>query len=235
MGRARAGFWACAFSLLLAEVGCTYTPETTVTVRDPSAVRVEVDTPSGPRTALEPGATETTVTLPETSPPFEEGSAKQKTSLHRVAAGPIEVLCDACDPKAKTLVPMNGQMTLGQEFRVAKFDFTGKEMRIHFTDARGAQFGTVSSYDADVVTPWINVNEVKRVSTPDRGFGIKLLLSAAIGAVLGGFAVGDGVADHRQASVIFAGVILPISGILAISGSWYAVAPPREQILFTGK
>lgn len=204
-----------------------------MSVRDPSGVRMEIDSPEGPRTVLPPGATAAEIPLPDSTPPFE-GGLHQKTVVRRLPAGPIEIACDKCSPDVKTLVPMNGRLTLGESFQVAKFDFTRSEMRVHFTDVRTGEFNTMASYDADVVTPWTNVSEVRRVSTPDRGFGFKLLLSAAIGAVLGGFALVDGVADHREASTIFAAVLLPISGILGIGGSWYVLAPSREQVFFTG-
>jgi len=45
-----------AAALALSAVGCHYTPETTVTVRDPSAVRVEIDAGKGLRAFLDPGS-----------------------------------------------------------------------------------------------------------------------------------------------------------------------------------
>ncbi|MGO8997312.1 MAG: hypothetical protein ACLQVI_28690, partial [Polyangiaceae bacterium] len=202
-------------------LGCEYTPHTTVMVRDPSAVRVEIDEGKGLETVLPPSAVEAKVPLPDTAPPFEEG-LRQKTVLRRIAAGPIEIQCAKCEPEMKTLVPLDGRMTLGESFFVEKFDFTQREMRVHFVDRRIGPYSTGSTYDADVVTPWTNVAIVRRVSTPDRGLGTKLLLSAAIGAVLGGLGLGDGVADRETTPLVFGAVLLPLSAILAIAGGWYA-------------
>jgi hypothetical protein len=196
-------------------------------------VSIELQTPDGVRTALGPGAAETNVRLPDSSPPYEEG-LREKTVVHRLAAGPIEVLCKTCQPEAKTLVRMSGFLTLGRDFQASQFDFTGKEMRIHFTDVRASKSGSRTAYSADVVTPWSNVNEVKRVLTPDRSFGFKLLLSAAVAAVLGGLALGDGIGDHHDASTVFAAVALPVAGLLGIDGAWYTLAPPRNEVLFRG-
>jgi hypothetical protein len=212
-------------------LGCEYTPETTVMVRDPSAVRVEIDDGKEVRTILPPSPQESHVLLPDTAPPFHEG-LRQRTVLRRIAAGPIEVQCATCDPEMKTLVPLDGRMTLGQSFHVAKFDFAQKEMRVHFTDGRAAPYGTGSTYDADVVTPWTNVAIIRRVSTPDRAFGVKLLLAAAIGIALGGLGLGDGVADHQTVPTVFGAVFVPLGAMLGIAGCWYAFAPADEHVLF---
>jgi hypothetical protein len=213
--------------------GCTYTPETTVTVRDPSAVRVEIDDGKGPRTLLPPSAQKGEIPLPDTAPPFQAG-LRTPTSLARAPAGAGEVRCDECSPAVKTLVPIDGRMTLGENFRVEAFDFTQREMRVHFTDSREGRYGNPSSFEADVVTPWTNVALVRRVSTPDRGLGVKLLVSSAIAAVLGGLSLGDGIGDRHPVVTGFAAVILPISVILAVSGGWYAFAAPEDHVLFRG-
>jgi hypothetical protein len=216
-----------------ATLGCEYTPETTVTVRDPSAVRVEIDDGRGLRTLLPPSPVQKDAPLPDSAPPFDPG-LRQPTLVRREPAGPIEITCATCRPEAKTLVPMDGRMTLGESFHVQKFDFTQREMRVHFVDEREGPYRTSSTYEADVVTPWTNVATVRRVSTPDRSLGVKLLLSAAVGGVLGGIGLGDGVASHQESITIFGAVILPLAAILAISGGWYALAPPDEHVLFNG-
>jgi hypothetical protein len=202
-----------------------------VVVRDPSAVRVEIDEGQGLRTILPASAQAARATLPDTAPPFHEG-LRQKTVLRRIAAGPLEVWCPTCDPEMKTLVPLDGRMTLGKDFHVANFDFTQREMRVHFTDGRWGPFSTGSTYDADVVSPWTNVVIIRRVSTPDRGFGVKMLISAAIAAALGGLSLGAGVANRQTVPTAFGAVLLPLGGILAISGGWYAFAPADEHVLF---
>jgi hypothetical protein len=202
-----------------------------VTVRDPSAVRVEVDRGKGLQVLLPEGASSNEVPLPDTSPPFREGY-REKTVVRRLPAGPIVLACAKCDPEEKTLVPLDGTITFGSKFGVQSFDWTQKEMRVHLRDGRDASYGTVSAFDAEVVTPWSNVVQVRRASTPDRYLGLKLLLSAAMGIALGSFALGDGVSNHHATTTTFGAIILPISGVLAIGGGWYALAPTRELILF---
>lgn len=205
-----------------------------MTVRDPSAVRVEIDDGKGLRTLVPPSAQKGEIPLPDTAPPFQSG-IRAATSIERLPAGPIEIRCPECTPVAKTLVPLDGRMTLGESFRVEVFDFTQREMRVHFTDSREGRYGNPSAYEADVVTPWTNVALVRRVSTPDRGLGVKLLLSAAVAAALGGLSLCDGVADHRPVSTGFAAVILPLAVVLAVGGGWYAIAPAEEHVLFRGR
>jgi hypothetical protein len=221
-------------ALALAGVGCTYTPETTVTVRDPSEVRVEIDEGRGLRTVLPPGAEKLAAPLPDTAPPFEPG-IRAKTTVERVERGGIEIRCDDCSPDLKTLLPLDGRMTLGDSFRIEKFDFTQREMRVHFEDTREGRYGTPSAFVADVVTPWTNVNLVRRVSIPNRSLGVRLLLSAAIGAVLGGLSLGDGVFDHRPTVTAFGAIILPLSAVLAVAGGWYSFAPADEHVLFKSR
>jgi hypothetical protein len=218
----------------VAPAGCTYTPETTVRVKDPSAVRLEIDEGEGLRTLLPPSPTHAEVPLPDTAPPFQAG-IRAKTTVERVASGPIDIHCPECAPDSKTLVPLDGRMTLGESFRVEKFDFSQREMRVHFVDSREGRYGNPSAYEADVVTPWTNVALVRRVSTPDRALGVKLLLSAAIGAVLGGLSLGDGVAGGHPQVTIFGAIVLPLAAILAVSGGWYAFAPSEEHVLFRGR
>lgn len=214
-----------------------------MTVRDPSAVRLEIDAGKGLRPLLAPAAgpgsaadsaAEREVTLPDTAPPFHAG-LRAKTAARRLPRGAIELRCPDCTPDVKTLVPIDGMMTLGQSFFVEKFDFAQREMRIHFTDIRDGLYGTPSAYEADVVTPWTNVALVRRVSTPDRGFGVKLLLSAAIAAALGGLSLGDGVADNHPSITVFGAVVLPLAAVLASVGGWYALAPAEDHILFQGR
>jgi hypothetical protein len=230
--------------VLAALAGCTYTPETTITVRDPSAVRVEIDEGKGLRTLLpasaspslhesHEGAHAVEVPIPDAAPPFQSG-LRTPTSVARSAGGVIEIHCDECSPAVKTLVPPDGKMTLGASFRVAAFDFTQPEMRVHFVDARPGRYDNLSAFEADVVTPWTNVALVRRVSTPDRALGTKLLLSSAIAAALGGLSLGDGIGDHHPVVTGFAAVILPVALVLAVSGGWYAFAEPEEHVLFRG-
>jgi len=217
-----------------------------VTVRDPSAVRVEIDAGKGLRALLAPAAasapatpattdpaTEPEVTLPDTAPPFQPG-VRAKTTMRRLPRGAIEVRCPECSPDVKTLLPLDGQITFGQSFRVEKFDFAQREMRVHFIDIREGPYGTPAAYEADVATPWTNVALVRRVSTPDRGLGVKLLLSAAIAAALGGLSLGDGVADEHPSVTVFGAIVLPLATVLAVAGGWYALAPADEHTLFQG-
>ncbi len=157
-----------------------------------------------------PCAEKLEVAVPDTAPPFDPG-IRAKTTLDRVERGAVEIRCGECSPDLKTLVPLDGRMTLGESFRVQKFDFTQREMRVHFDDSRDGRYGTPSAFAADVVTPWTNVALVRRVSTPNRGLGVRLLLSAAIGAVLGGLSLGDGVADGHPTITVFGAIILPLA------------------------
>jgi hypothetical protein len=155
--------------------------------------------------------------------------------VERVAAGPIEIRCADCEPQRRTLVPLDGNIVLGEGFQTAKLDFTQHEMRIHFTDFRDGPYHTISAYDADAVTPWANVAVVKRVSTPDRGTGTKLLLSAAVCGVLGGLSLVDGLANQHTTTEVFGAVFLPLSAFLFIAGGWYAFAPSDERVLFKAR
>lgn len=220
-------------ALALGLGACTYTPVTTVTVRDPAKVRVEIDEGQGLRTLLPPSSEASEVPIPDAAPPFRPG-LRTATKVQRVTRGAIEISCPECDPDEKTLVPLDGRMTLGESFHVDTFDFSQPEMRIHFVDGRDGRYSNPSTYEADVVTPWTNVELVRRVSTPSRALGVRLLLSAAIAAALGGLALGEGVGDGHPVSTGFGAIILPIAGVLAVAGGWYSFAPPDEHILFRG-
>jgi hypothetical protein len=200
-------------------------------VRDPSAVRIEVDEGKGPQLLLAPGAQEDHADVPDTAPPFHEG-LRQKTTVERMAAGPIEIQCGDCAPQRRTLVPLEGKIVLGEEFEHEKIDFTQHEMRMHFTDAREAPYHTESTYEGEAVTPWTNVSVVTRVSTPNRAVGERLLLSAAICGALGGLSLVDGVTNHHTTTEAFGAVFLPISTFLLIAGGWYSFAPADEKVLF---
>jgi hypothetical protein len=215
-------------------VGCAYTPATTVKVRDPAQVQVAVTTDDGMKTILPAGADAVDVALPDASPPFSAGY-RDATILRRYEGGPVDVVCEKCSPANKTLVPVNRTIRFAPQFNVASFDWTRSEMRMHIKDTRDGEFGTRSSFEAEVVTPWTNVEEVRRVSAPDRYLGAKLILSSLVGFALGGFALGDGLSRNHPATTAFSAVILPISVALAAGGAWYFFAPEREQILFGGK
>jgi hypothetical protein len=197
-------------------------------------VRVEIDEGKGLHALLPPTPEQAEIAIPATTPPFEPGF-RQPTTVKRLPAGPIEIACATCAPREKTLVPMDGRMTLGHSFLIHKFDFTQHEMRVHFVDIREAPFGATSIYAADVVTPWDNVISVHRVFEPDRGLGVKLLLSALAGGTLGGVALGDGVGTHATPPTVLGAVLLPLAAVLAIGGFWYALAPDYEQTLFSGR
>jgi len=86
-----------------------------------------------------------------------------------------------------------------------------------------------------VATPWTNVNQVRRISTPSRSMGLKLLLSGGVAATLGVFALQDGVSEHHSTTTIFGAIILPLAVVLATGGSWYLLAAPRESVLYGAK
>jgi hypothetical protein len=215
--------------------GCVYTPQTTVKVRDPSAVQLDAEDEHGKTTTLlAPSATASEVVLPATSPPFEEGM-RSATTLRRHAAGPIDAHCAECDPETRILVAADGTIEFDPTLQITKLDWTKTEMRIRFRDRREAGFGSPSSFDAAVATPWTNVAQVRRVSTPSRAMGLKLLLSAGVGATLGAFALQDGLSLHHQTTTIFGAIILPLAAVLAAGGSWYMFAPPQETVLYGDK
>jgi hypothetical protein len=216
-------------------LGCEYTPKTTVTVRDPSAVRVEVDDGHGLRTLLSPSSQPSeSVEIPMTEPPYEPG-VHQKTTLQRETGGAIEVLCGECAPNKKVLFPADGKLVLGDDFLGGKIDFTKSELRIRFTDDRAGPWDSFSTYNADAVTPWKNVALVERVSTPSRTVGGRLLITAAVVGALGAFSLIDGVGNHHTTTTVFGAVFLPISAFLFVGGGWYAFAPADEKVLFKGK
>jgi hypothetical protein len=219
----------------VALAGCVYTPQTTVRVRDPSAVQVDIEDQHGKTTTLlAPAATASDVPLPQTSPPFEEG-VRMDTSMRRHAPGPIDVHCADCDPDTRVLVATDGTIEFDPGMRILKLDWTRNEMRIRFRDERLGAFGSRSAYEAAVATPWSNVAQVRRVSTPSRSMGLKLLLSAGVAGTLGGFALQDGVSLHHSTTTIFGAIILPLAVVLAIGGTWYMVAAPQETVLYGDK
>jgi hypothetical protein len=212
-----------------------YTQETTVKVRDPSAVQVDVEDEHGQMTTILPtAATASSATLPSTSPPWSEGT-RPPTVLARKAAGPITIACADCDPGEATLVAMDGHVAFEAPFTYLGHPWTKREMRIRFRDRRATSWATTTSYTAELSTPWTNVAEVKRVGTPDRGLGFKLLASAAILAGLGIFALQDGLSLHHTTTTAFGAVMIPLSIPLGAGGAWYFLAPPEEHVLFGGK
>ncbi len=211
-----------------------YTPQTTVKVRDPSGVEVDAEDEHGNASALlVPAANASSVPIPSTSPPFVEG-LRPTTSVQRRAAGAIDTVCDDCDPSVRALVAPDGTVEFNARLRITKLDWTKTEMRIHFRDTRATTFGE-SAFDASIVTPWPNVSEVRRISTPNRATGLKLLLSAAVTGALGGFALQDGVSLHHSATTVFGIAVLPVALALLCGGGWYAFAPPRETLLYGDK
>jgi hypothetical protein len=230
----RATAWPFALAAV-ALAGCVYTPETTVRVRDPSAVQVDIEDEHGKTTTLlAPAATASEVPLPQTVPPFEEG-IRMATTVRRHAPGPIDVHCAECDPETRVLVASDGTIQFDPDVRIVKLDWTRNEMRILFRDRRGASFGSTSTYEAAVATPWSNVAQVRRVSTPSRSMGLKLLLSAGVAGTLGAFALEDGVSLHHPTTTIFGAIILPLAVVLATGGTWYMVAAPQETVLYGDK
>jgi hypothetical protein len=212
--------------------GCVYTPETTVKVRDPSAVQVDVEDAQGKLvTVLPPAATASEVKLPATSPPWEEG-LRPDVVLRRLAAGPIEIHCEECSPQSATLVALDGEVDLDDPFVMTSHPWTKTEMRIRFRDRREASYSTMAAYDAEVATPWTNVARVVRIDTPDRGVGFKLLASTAVAAVLGGFALQDGLSLHHSTTTAFAAVVLPLTIPLGATGIWYFFAPPQVHVIY---
>jgi hypothetical protein len=213
--------------------GCTYTSETTVKVRDPAAVQIDVDDPEGKTVTVLP-AGGTSATLPNTMPPWAEG-LRPVVTLNRKPGGPLEVICDDCSPKIATLVDTDGVMNLGPPIRYLGHPFTKKELRVAFRDQREGRYGSSPTYGAELVTPWTNVVSVRRVETPDRGMGVKLLASAAIVAILGGFALEDGFDKNHSETKVFGFVALPFVIPLAAGGAWYMFAPPVDHPVFGEK
>ncbi len=211
-----------------------YTPETTVRVRDPSAVQVDIDNEQGKTTTvLAPAAVASEAQLPQTSPPFEEGT-RTPTAVRRHAGGGVDVSCADCAPESRVLVASDGTIVFDSGITIMKLDWTKSEMRVRFRDRRATTFAT-TSYDAAVATPWSNVAQVRRVSTPSRSMGLKLLLSAGVAGSLGAFALQDGVSLHHSTTTIFGAIILPLAVVLATGGTWYMVAAPQESVLYGDK
>jgi hypothetical protein len=218
----------------LATAGCVYTPQTTVRLRDPSGAGIDIEDEHGKTSPLlPPAANASAAPLPSTSPPFAEG-LRPATTLKRRAAGAIDAVCDECDPEVRALVAPDGTIEFDSGLRVTKLDWTKSEMRIRFRDIRTTSFGT-TAFDASLATPWANVAQVRRVSTPNRAMGLKLLLSAGVTGALGGFALQDGVSLHHSATTVFGIAVLPVALALATGGAWYAFAPPQETILYGDK
>jgi hypothetical protein len=215
--------------------GCAYTPETTVKVRDPSAVQVDIEDGQGKLvTVLPPAATASEAKIPSTSPPWAEG-LRPEVVMRRLAAGPIEIRCEDCSPQSATLVALDGVVDLDDPFEMTSHPWTKSEMRIRFRDKRDAAYSTTTAYDAEVATPWTNVARVVRIDTPDRGLGFKLLASAAVLAVLGGFALQDGLSLHHSTTTAFAAIVLPLTIPLGATGIWYFFAPPQVHVIYGDK
>jgi hypothetical protein len=203
-------------------------------VRDPSAVEIDIDDGRGKNLAvLPPSASASRAPLPMGSPPFVEG-LQEAVTLRRRAAGAVDAICASCDPDARALVAPDGTIEFGPGLQITKLDWTKAEMRIRFRDIRAVTFGK-AEYDASVATPWSNVAQVRRVSTPNRAMGLKLLLSAGVAGALDAFAFQNGLSTNNSSTTILGAVILPIAVALAAGGAWYSFAPPRESVLYGEK
>lgn len=203
-------------------------------VVDPTFVRVEIDSDKGMTTILPAGKEGAEAKLPDASPPYSPGY-REPTMVRRYPNGAIDLVCDNCQPKAKMIVPPNGTIVFAPDFSVASFDWKRSEMRVRIHDERDASFGAWSAYDADIVSPWGNVAEIRRVSTPDRALGAKLVLSSLVCLALGGFALADGVPHHHDVPTTLGIVGLSVGGVLGIGGGWYFFAPSRNEVLYHGE
>jgi hypothetical protein len=214
-------------------LGCEYTPRVSVKVRDPSLVRVEVDDGRGDQTILAPGAQAETTMLPAGHPPFV-GIFQTATSFQRVAGGPIAVECTTCNEGRREILSMGGVMVFGDQLLIRELDWSRGEMKIRYRDLQTTE-GTSAWFDAAVATPWSNVVQVHRTSTPDRAIGWRLLASAGVAGLLGTFAIIDAVNSKRNTSLALGVPMLVVTVPLLSGAGWYLFAPPREQDLYGGE
>jgi hypothetical protein len=203
---------------------CEYRATTTITVRDPSAVRVDVETRSGTTTALPASPDPSLVRVPESQPPV---------TLQRVAGGPIVLRCDDCGIEKQTLVPMRGAIELGDPLRFSDLDWTRKELSVAFVDASLAPT-QVAPMQMSLATPWSNVASVARVRAPSRATGAKMLLAGLVVAGLGVFGVIDGASEHESVSTAFGLAAMVIAAPLLGGAGWYLFAPSRTTWLYGG-
>jgi hypothetical protein len=223
---------AAALGLAACTLGCEYTPKTTLTVRDPSLVRLEVDEGRGDQTIMAPGEKPEETMLPASHPPFS-GVFSPATSLRRTAGGPIELHCETCEYEEQILLPDSGIVVFGDALRIRELDWKRQEMKIRFRQDQWVEAGD-ASFDAAIATPWSNVVSVHRTSTPNRGTGFRLLACAAITGLLGTFALVDAANNSRTTSLALGIPMLVITVPLLSVGGWYVFAPPREQDLYGG-
>jgi hypothetical protein len=228
---------ALAVAAALTSGACTYSPQTTVKVKDASAVRMDVKYEGKDATILAPTAAPDQRVMPLTEPPYID-TMMPVTIVKRQAGGAMTIECASCDEdwRHQELLTQDGTMKFGvgaSDFHVAHLDFTGAEMRLRFNDVR-TERSLGATITASVASPWDNVTLIQKVDTPNRSLGVKLLLAGGVSGLLGGLGVADGLTSDRKASLYFG---LPIAGIAAMLlgvGSWYAFAPVHEHVLYKG-
>jgi hypothetical protein len=76
-------------------LGCAVNTRAEILVKDPRAVAVVMDTPSGSRTLLPAGVDPASAPLPQSSPPYESNN-RVAVAVVREMDGAIAVRCDSC-------------------------------------------------------------------------------------------------------------------------------------------
>jgi hypothetical protein len=210
-------------------IGCAPVQRTTVLVRDPSAVSVEIPTKDGPTTALpadgEPG--EATV------PSIGRSARASGVTAFRDGAGGIALRCERClgAPPTPILWADGHIVTLGAPDVAIVRD--GDMVRVGIpSNADALATGHLSPIahgrQVELVTPASNVVEVKGTDTGHTVAGIVLLGAAAIVGAVGASAIrARDTADPSQRGLLLGtGIIgLGLGAGLGVGGTALVLTP----------
>ena len=225
----------CAMGAMGATVcGCQFTRSTTVHVRDATGVSLRIETRSGATELLGEGAVAHEATLPRASPPYWDAPSERfETTIRRELGGAIAIRCEGCEgSKRQSLLGDDGAITLGGALRETSVAWEAGRLRIDFVDVRMGDDASSATFEAALGTPAGNVIDVRRRYEPDRAFGVKLVIGGIASALLGGVALYDGLANHRDASNAASLGLGALALLLLGSGSWYTLAPAHDAILY---
>jgi hypothetical protein len=212
-------------------LGCDVDHAITVRVRDPRAVALEVDTPSGRRLLLPPGAERMEVPLPPDAP-VNTPSVAEGRSAARLDAGAIEVRCPHCNEYPEMLaVDVDGTILMKHAAGDAiTWGPEGLRLRfVHFRIGRGGRRGgrmRREAFDVALVTPTANVVEITDYRTaPRTGARPRIFigfLDLALGIALTGVGLGvRGLPVGARAGFVGAGGAWATLGGFAMGTALY--------------
>jgi hypothetical protein len=205
-------------ALGLAATGCIPRIETThVLLIHTADVAVELETPTGPVTAMPQDAVRGEI--PESAPPYI-GNAERGSWVER-NGGEIDAWCPQCATyRKRTLLERQYLDLAGSAYELLHFD--GDQLRIRTDLPRSYTCGskhphtcTTPKLRLALVTPLANVESIRFDRMVDRDTGASTgavfgLVIAAAGATLGGF----GIADHEPALIGVGGTWMALGGTL---------------------